>query len=127
MLTSLILRRGEVPTCLRNKDVTDVRLDAHQTDECVVLQGRARRGSDHTRPQEDALLLQEFLDATHVRIQGVEISQLPVLLLGTADKQQQLADLPPHKRCLLDHQILRRTGDRVAAVYRVEERKYRFI
>lgn len=84
--------------------------NTHQIDECVVLQSWARRGGDHASPEEDALLLQELLDAAHMGVERVQISQLTIFLLWAADKQQQLSDLPPDERCLLNHQILKRKG-----------------
>ena len=53
----------------------------YQADECVILQGGAGAGRDHTRPEEDALLLEQLLDPSHVGVQGVQIAELAVLLL----------------------------------------------
>lgn len=39
-------------------------------------------------------------------VKSVQIPQLAVFLLGAADEQQQLSDLPPDKRGLLNHQVL---------------------
>lgn len=78
----------------------------HQTDERVVLKSWARCRCDHARPEKDALLLQKLLDAAHMGVKSVQIPQLTVFLLGAADEQQQLSDLPPDKRGLLNHQVL---------------------
>lgn len=80
--------------------------DTHQTDERVILECWAGRGRDDTCSEEDALLLQKLLDAAHVGVKSVQVPQLPVLFLWAADKQQQLPDLSPDKRCLLNHQVL---------------------
>lgn len=54
---------------------------SYQADECVILQGGARAGCNHTCPEEYPLLLQQLLDPTHVGIQGVQIPELAVFLL----------------------------------------------
>lgn len=59
---------------------------SYQVDESVVLQGGARGSCDNACAEEDALLLQQLLDAADVRVQRVQVPQLTVLLLGAADE-----------------------------------------
>lgn len=54
---------------------------SYQADERVILQSGAGTGCDHTGPEEDALLLQQLLDPTHMGVQGVQVSELSVFLL----------------------------------------------
>ena len=99
-------RKNEMDKRGTQTDPWTGQVHTHQADERVVLQGRARGGCEHAGPQVDALLLQELLDGAHVGVQRVQVPQLPVLLLGAADEEQQLAHLPPHEGSLLDHQVL---------------------
>lgn len=46
-------------------------------------------------------------------VQSVQIPQLTIFFFGATDEQQQLSHLPPDKRGLLDHQILKRKGTQI--------------
>ena len=54
----------------------------------------------------DVVVADDALDLVCVTVEGLEVSQLSVLLLRAADVQQQLSDLSPDVGRLVGHHVL---------------------